>query len=277
LPSESTTAQDAAYLYLMSLLARRADHLNPKVVGERVEQAFRDLCSELSPTLSLEVGAHEGSFSTWMKAESPATRCIAFEANPYVHRKYADRHADRGVEYLHMAVSEQNGTVELGIPRQFHNFKTGNRYEKGRRNKMASLATHRYAEETETVEVPSVRLDDFVAVGEDDTVVAWIDVEGASGTVLASGRNVLSRASVVYIEVENEPVWDGQWLDTDVARFLATCGLVPICRDSQRAHQYNVVFASADIAQRRRTAARCDAIYTAPTPRWKRYLRRITG
>jgi hypothetical protein len=117
----------------------------------------------------------------------------------------------------------------------------------------------------ETVPVPAARLDDVVRreadLDDGDAVVAWIDVEGATGPVLSSGRKVLSHASLVYVEVETEPVWDGQWLDVDVARFLAGCGLVPVLRDVQRKHQHNVVFASAHLATDPAMARLADRVY----------------
>lgn len=258
----SIDAQDAAFRYLMNVQELRGHTLPKDTVAERVEGLFQELCVELAPTLSLEIGAHEAGFSARLKRQSPGTRCVAFEANPYVYEKFAARHAESGVEYLHMAVSETNGTVELGIPRHFQNAR-GRRFTKTRTNRMASLSSHRYAEETELVSVPSMRGDDFVQVAQDDVVVAWIDVEGASGAVLESTARALSHASLVYIEVENESVWDNQWLDLDVARFLATCGLVPLLRDVQRPHQYNVVFANAEIAARADVAARCESVFEA--------------
>ena len=255
------SAQDAGYLYLARLLARRARELPRDLVGARVEQAFRDLCLELAPTVSLEVGAHEAEFSRWLKSEIPSAHCLAFEANPFVHDKFADGLDGTGVDYHHLAVSQVSGTVDLGIPRRFHNPLRGRRYRKRRTSGMASLARHRYAERTETVPVPSVPLDEFVSIDEDDVVVAWIDVEGASGEVLTSGANVLSHASLVYIEVEKEQVWEGQWLDVDVANYLADCGLVPVLRDIQRRHQYNVVFAKAELAATPEMARLCDEVY----------------
>jgi FkbM family methyltransferase len=254
-------AVEGSFLYLSHLLERRARKLPREVVGERIEQTFRDLCVEVGPTLSLEIGAHEAGFSRWIKAAAPDARVVAFEANPFVHEKFAAGHDDSGVEYLHLAISETNGPVELGIPRQFHNEEKGRRFRKHKTNRMASLASHRYAEDVDTVTVPSTPLDDFVSVADDDVIVAWIDVEGASAAVLASGEKVLSKASLVYIEVENEPVWDGQWLDVDVARFFARCGLVPVFRDVQRSHQYNVVFVSAEIASDPRIARLCNRVY----------------
>lgn len=261
--------QDASYRYLANLLAIRARTLPRDVVGRRAERAFRNLCLQVRPHLSLEIGAHEADFSRWLKSELPSARCVAFEANPYVHEKYAADLVETGVEYLHLAVSEATGTVELGVPRQLVNTERGTRFAKPRASRMASLAQHRYAEESEVVEVPSTRLDDLVELAEDDVVVAWIDVEGASGAVLSSGAEVLSRAALIYIEVENEPVWEGQWLDVDVARFLGDCGLVPVLRDVQRPHQFNVVFARTDIAADPRTARLCNKVYR-PSRRTRR-------
>lgn len=252
---------DASYRYFSQLLANRGRTLPRKVVGKRVEQVFHRLCADLEPTLSVEIGAHEAGFSRWLKGQVPRARCLAFEANPYVHEKYAGALAGSGVEYHHLAVSEVDGTVELGIPRQLRNREHGRRFGKDRDSRMASLAPNLQAEETETVTVPSVVLDDFVTATDDDVVVAWIDVEGASGPVLRSGKALLSRASLVFIEVETEPVWEGQWLDLDVARFLAGCGLVPVLRDVQRKHQHNVVFASTAIATDRRTARMVNRVF----------------
>ena len=254
-------AHDAGYHFFANLLAHRARRLDRDLVSRRVEQTFLELCRDLTPTLSLEIGAHQADFSQWIKREVPEARCVAFEANPYVHEKYEPRLAGTGVEYLHLAISETNGTVELGIPRQFHNEEKGRRFKKDKTNRMASLSSHRYAEEVDKVSVASTPLDDFVSIGDDDVLVAWVDVEGASGPVLSSGAKVLSRASLVYIEVENEPVWDGQWLDVDVARFFAGCGLVPVLRDVQRPHQYNVVFASAELAAQPRIARLANAAF----------------
>ncbi|WP_183094984.1 FkbM family methyltransferase [Nocardioides stalactiti] len=252
---------EVSYQAFARPLARRARKLPRDVVTARVADAFRDLCRALQPTVSLEVGAHEAGFSRWIKNEVPDARCVAFEANPYVHQKYDDELAETGVEYHHLAISDVDGTVDLGIPRRLHNTRKGRRFRKLRTSRMASLSRHRYAVRTETVAVPSLPLDDFLHVTDDDVIVAWIDVEGASGPVLTAGREVLSRASLVYIEVENEQVWDDQWLDVDVAAFLAECGLVPVLRDVQRRHQYNVVFAAADLADHPRIRAARAAVY----------------
>lgn len=255
-------ASDAAYRRWADTLADHARGLPRKLVGERVETAFRELCTGLAPTLSVEVGAHEASFSVWMSQHVPSARCVAFEANPYVHQKFTAAIAGAGVEYVHLAVSQTRGATDLTIPRRMSDVIADRHRRKRRTNRMASIVgRHRYAERSEVVSVPSAPLDDVVDVAEDDVVVAWIDVEGSAGTVLPSGAAVLSRASLVHVEVETEPVWEGQWLDVDVARFLAGCDLVPVVRDVKRRHQYNVVFARPDIADDARTARLVDEVY----------------
>lgn len=235
--------------------ARRTAGRPRKEVSQRVEQAFLELCRDLKPTLSLELGAHEATFSRWIKRELPAARCLAFEANPFVHEKYAAGLAEAGVEYVGKALAAENGTVELTIPTYV--------WKRARRitNRMASLGQHRDAKDATVVQVESVRLDDVVAVGPDDVVVAWVDVEGASEIVLTSSRDVLAHASVVYIEVESEVVWAGQWLDTDVAAYFDRLGFVPLMRDRARPHQYNVVFARPAVATDPAVAAAVEAAY----------------
>jgi FkbM family methyltransferase len=229
-----------------------------RVIDRRVRRMFRDLCQMIEPTLAVELGAHDGRFSRWAKRTFPEARCLALEANPYVHSKHRERMAEIGVDYRLLAASASNGTVTINIPLQIGG-KT-----KHRSTRLASLAIHRDAVEHETVEVESVRVDDLVDVGEHDRVVAWVDVEGGSDAVLTGGRDVLARADAVFIEVESVEVWTGQWLDVDVARFLRSIGKVPAVRDIQRPHQYNVAFVSQDLTRRDDVAERAARVLRPP-------------
>ena len=259
------SALEGSYRLWSHLSARRARRLPRHLARSRVEEVFRELCAEIAPALSVEVGAHEARFSRWLHQAVPDAQCLAFEANPFVHERYAAELAGVGVDYRHLAISDVAGTVDLRIPREFYNPEHDRRFVKDRTNRMASLADHRMVELHETVPVPAARLDDVVRreadLDDGDAVVAWIDVEGASRQVLTSGEDTLRRASFVYIEVESAPVWEGQWLDVDVARHLASCGLVPVLRDVQRPGQYNVVFARADLAALPQMARVCEATY----------------
>ena len=236
-----------------ALVAADDAGLTPAQLQRRVRTAFRTIARQTDPTLSLEIGAFEASFSRWVRRELPAARAVAFEANPMVWAHHREEVASTGVEYLNLAIGPDNGPVTLHVPRDFD----------GRArdpvNRMASLGSNLRSEEQVTVEVPGVRLDDAVRLGDDDRLVAWIDVEGALGAVLPGSRETLGRAAAVYVEVEAEPIWDGQWLDGDVLEWFAGIGMVPLLRDRQRREQYNVLLvpeaaaatpAVADVARR---------------------------
>ncbi|HSV37884.1 MAG TPA: FkbM family methyltransferase [Nocardioidaceae bacterium] len=245
-------SEDARYLFWSRYTAVQArnSEFETKAVSRRVVSCFRDLCDIVQPTLVLELGAHEAGFSRWAKGKFPDARCLAFEANPHVYEMYRDRVEKDGVDYQHLAVAAENGTVTLNIPTE-HRGK-----QRTLTNRMGSLAVHSRSSGSETVDVKSVRVDDFVSVGPDDRIVAWIDVEGASDQVLAGASKVLAATSAVFIEVERKAMWEGQWLDLDVARYFEGLGKVPVIRDIERPHQYNVVFldeqtAADELASRR--------------------------
>lgn len=215
--------------------------LEPELIERRLKGYFRRLCRRIEPAVVLEIGAHEASFSRWAADKLPGARVLAFEANPHVHAKFAGRLAGTRVDYRNVAVGPVNADVELHVPLEVAG------RARPLTSPMASLAVHLRASDQVQVTVPGVRLDDDLALAAGDRVVAWIDVEGANEAVLQSGPSVLDRTDAIYIEVEWEPTWEGQWLDSDVAVHLRRHGLVPIARDIKRRHQYNVVFVRAGL------------------------------
>jgi FkbM family methyltransferase len=213
-------------------------------VKRRFKRAFRTICRLVDPTVTVEVGAHEASFSAWVAATFPDARCLALEANPVVYARHRERLRSCGVDYRHLAAAAHTGQVTLHVPGVL----AGG--AKGPGNKMGSLSLHRHDVVHDSVEVPAGRVDDLLTLREQDRVVAWIDVEGASERFLEGARDVLARAAVIQIEVENEEVWPGQWLDTEVNRYLDSIGKIPVMRDVQRPHQYNVLYLDEDLCER---------------------------
>lgn len=235
----------------------RARAVPRDVLHERVVQVYRDLCELAKPTLSLEIGAHEASFSRWA-AELGVPRSVAFEANPHVYERFQEPVRATGAEYLNLAVGPTNGTMPLTIPKMIDGM------EKRLAGPMGSLRRHLGATDAVTVDVPVVRLDDYLPTAEDERIVAWIDVEGASGPVLESGRETFSKCAAVFIEVESETTWEDQWLDVDVARYFGELGLAPIIRDTQRRRQYNVIFVDRELAADPLVARLATRIYRRP-------------
>lgn len=228
----------------------RQSSMNPREVVQRTVRCFRTLTQRIDPAVTLEIGAHEASFSRWASEALPSARVLAFEANPHVHEKYAEGLAATRVDYQNLAVGPVNGEVVLNLPTEVRG--------RGRTltSPMASLSHHRQAGSDIQVTVPSVRLGDHLTLGADERAVAWIDVEGANEPVLRGAGDVLSHLDALFIEVEKTTTWEGQWLDTDVNAFLREHGFVAIARDAfpRRRHQYNVLYARAALACDRRTA-----------------------
>jgi FkbM family methyltransferase len=253
-------AHSAWYQFWAALTAAQAHNSGRarKAIDRRVVRFYQDVCELVRPTVSLELGAHEGAFSEWSKRTFPDATCVALEANPFVHAKHQEHLAELGVDYHHLAAGPTNGLMCINIPTTIRG------KPRGRENRMASLVTHRQAGGQESIEVPAVRIDDWLDLADHDRLVAWIDVEGASGLVLPGARETLARAKAVYIEVERADRWPGQWLDVDVARFFADIGKVPVIRDIQRPGQYNVVFLDGRLAARRQVARLAATVLTPP-------------
>ena len=254
---EVDRAQYIAFAHTWASSAQMSG-LSAEQIERRLVRYFRRLCRRLSPAVVLEIGAHEASFSRWAAVQLPDARITAFEANPHVHAKYAPKLAGTGVDYLNLAVSPVNGEVQLTLPLEVAG------RARPLTSRMASLAVHTRASDQVQVTVPSARLDDHLDLAEGERVVAWIDVEGANEAVLRSGPSVLDRTDAIYIEVERETTWEGQWLDSDVALHLRRHGLVPVARDIKRRHQYNVVFARAELVHDVRTTRQAAAMLRTP-------------
>jgi FkbM family methyltransferase len=279
-PRVGRAAADAEYSFQANFhtALMKATGLSTEVVFKRVAQIYQRMCKRVKPTLALEIGAFEASWSTWMKQNVEDCRVIAFEANPHVHERFRDQVTATGVEYRHQAVGSESGTIQLKLPVDFRGS------ERPLDSQMASLHANRFTDRHQAVDVECVRLDDVIGHPERERIVAWIDVEGACEEVLTGSREVLSGALMVYIEVESRALWEDQWLDTDVARFFRDLGFTLVMRDQLRPTQFNLVFVRNDVARRPWVANRAARVYrpvtkpgTPATPAPMRSLPRRVG
>jgi FkbM family methyltransferase len=213
--------------------------------GQALEAAFIDLCVSLKPDVSVEIGAHEASFSERLKRRHPDIEAIAFEANPLVHAAHADRLAQTGlaIDYRNCAVAAAVGKVSMHIPvRQ-------NGVEMTRVSAITSLHRRR-AEgfEYEVIEVPSTTLDETLNSIGPCSAVVWIDAEGAQEQIIAGANAAMTNITTLYIEVENALVWHSQRMDTEISAALHEYNLIPLMRDNLSTVQYNQVFIRNDIS-----------------------------
>jgi FkbM family methyltransferase len=211
---------------------------------EDLSTLFFHLADMLEVDLFIEAGAKDAGTSRRAARLLKADRIVAFEANPYTHKRFADINADpaAGVDYRHLALSDSAGTVTFNVHRS----------AKGtpRADGQASLLKRETAADNGFVEVTvdSTTLDDAFEAGSFARAALWVDVEGATQVVLPGGRATLEQTAVVMIEVEDRRYWgETQWLRDDVVSYLYDRGLVPVARDFQSRYQYNIVFVRHDL------------------------------
>lgn len=209
----------------------------------RLQNLFTTLQPILKPDLTLEIGAHSAPFSMLMAKQG--FEAHAFEANPYNHQAFSPRINRRAptVQYHHMAMSDADGEVTFQIKES-----RGGKAERKVTGNNSLLPRSDPAYSYETVTVPATRLDSFLAADgrSDKSFSAWIDVEGALSKVTAGFGTALQSCLSLIVEVEERSYWEGQMLVHDTMRYFAEQGLVPIARDFEYMHQYNLVYVRKD-------------------------------
>lgn len=207
-----------------------------KTTGKLLESAFFNLTTLINPDLTIEVGAHEASFSRHVSSSIINSRCVAFEANPHVFDKYKDILHSFNIEYINKAISQKSGEILFSIPLTLNNRKL--KID----NAISSIYKRHYDGFTyETIKVESQQLDSL-SFQNYQHIVLWIDVEGAQFDVLVSAEKLWSNIDAVYIEVEKEGVWKNQVLDYEIKEYLIALGFDEVMRDNLATGQYNSVY-----------------------------------
>lgn len=234
-----TPAQALAHLSIRAALYDLRDRTERARSAADLRKMFFALLPAVAPDLFVEAGAHDGSSARRARKLLPAASVIAFEANPHNHARYIKAHDFNAlkVDYRLAALSDSNGPVTFKVLTADQHSAQG--VYSGR---SSLLLREDPKADYESVTVPGVRLDSLV----DSTARAalWVDVEGASEKVLGGADALLDKTALLMIEVESAPFWQGQWLVHDVLAHLIARGFIPIARDFERKHQFNVLFLS---------------------------------
>ncbi|TRO07473.1 FkbM family methyltransferase [Ectopseudomonas mendocina] len=203
-----------------------------KKITEHLEALFVELNSHCKPSLILEVGAHEATFSLKMKKLLNNSRVMAMEANPEVFEKHREKADQSGVEYLNLAISDRNGEILLKVPMNADGQET---------RSMGSIHTYVDGQGFQEHTIRSCTLDSLFDVPTKNAI--WIDVEGACLEVINGASRTLNESIIVYAELEEEARWAGQATLEEVAHKLYEFDLIPLFTDIQRMHwQSNILF-----------------------------------
>ncbi len=209
--------------------------------SERVAAFFLKTLELLPVSVCMEIGAHEATFSRKAKNARPDIIARAFEANPhvYAHFMFDKELGELGVDYRHRAVGNVNGVTE------FHIYESvmGQPEPVDSRRQSCLLRADSPEASHYAIKAPIATLDAVCARdGEDARYALWIDAEGFGKQVLDGAKSVLDRTLAIYIELESIGKFDGQALDREIISFLLERDFIPILRDFQFNHQYNVIF-----------------------------------
>lgn len=217
-----------------------------------LDEFYFRLVEVAEPARFVEVGAYKAEASRRARSEHPGARVVAFEANPHNHARHSRDfdYAAVGVEYLHLAVADGPSELTFNLRKEVDG-------EAMREVTGNSSLLRRTDDRTtyEEIPVPATTLDRFFPPETAAPTCAWFDVEGASGAVLTGGAEFLKTCRVLKIEVEEKPMWQGQWLSLDVIEHFLAAGFQPMARDIEYENQFNIVFVENQFARDPRVLA----------------------
>jgi len=211
-----------------------------------LEKFFFRLCGAIKPRLFVEAGAKDAAVSMRARRYLESSRIVAFEASPVNFEEFKEdaRIWENDIEYCNLALSDRDGSIKFNV-------RSANGV--GAVDGRGSILDLQESEGVEVipVDVPAVSIDGFfkdesAGLGADD-IAMWVDVEGALEKVFMGGRSVLRKVKMMFVEVEDRPLWDRQWMRKDVLDFLSAYDMVPVARDYQSRYQYNMVLAHSSL------------------------------
>jgi len=190
---------------------------------------FLTIAKKLNANTSIEVGAHSAEFSKSIIEIHKFSHVHAFEANPYVFKKFVTD-MPKEIKYLNLAIANLDGSVDF----HFKNLKTLTG------ESSSILKRNSYSDLNHLVSVKSAKLDTLFP--KKPTNILWIDVEGANKEVLMGGVKLLCNTEAIFIELEHIQIWKNQWTSRNVHQFLVSNGFSLILINLQGPHQSNAIY-----------------------------------
>lgn len=230
----------------LALLSKQARLRNIRIeTGHLIEKYFFDICDNLSINLLVECGAHDATISVKFCAKNSDRHAISFEANPYVVARFEPNIKNEKIKYLNIGLAEHPGILKLNIPS--HSPKSW--------TPQSSFSRNLEFDKFDTVDVEVNNLDYLTSKYDPQlhttSAAIWIDVEGFGWEVLNGAKNILSSSlyKVIFIEVQDKPLWENEKTASQICSFLEGYNYVPIVRDCPLASLYNIVFVKKEYTE----------------------------
>jgi len=208
---------------------------------------FCALLKALRADCVCDIGSRDGAQAVLFREVCPSAAVIAFEANPINYRAMAqtERLHTAKIQLVPYAAFNTRGTACFHVTDVDYTDATQN-------TGTSSLLVHDALKIRETVEIETVRLDEFIATTQPQArcVGLWIDVEGAEFEVLSGIAGIKERVAAVHVETARVPLRRGQRVMADVEALLRDMGFVPCGSNLEpQANWGDVVFVNTSVAR----------------------------
>ena len=195
---------------------------------ENTKLLFGSILRMASADCVCDIGSRDGDQALFFKHLLPEAKVFAFEANPINFKTMLAKPSLReaGIELHEKAVSNENGIARFNIVDVDYDDPNSN---KG----ISSLLARDDLKVKMKVEVPSVRIDDFIAqhCPKAERVGLWIDVEGAEHMVLSGLTGLGAKVVAIHVECSREAKWQGQKTYPEIEKLLVGLGFEPLANN----------------------------------------------
>lgn len=162
----------------------------------------------------VEIGAHWGFDTENFRSIFPNSRIVCFEPDP---RNIDILQKKQIAEIYPYAVSDTNGVsrfyLSSGRVPAFNNelvMKSDWSFSSSLKKPTGHLQEHTWITFDNSVDVQTIRLDDFKSLQNTTVDFIWADVQGAEDLVFSGARELLKRTRYVYTEYSNKELYENQ-------------------------------------------------------------------
>jgi 2-O-methyltransferase len=176
----------------------------------------------------VEIGCHNGSDTRKFRNMHPNARIVCFEPDPRNSMNLHKNGISDIAEVYPFAVSNHNGnmkfylsTGDVGTVDPHNEFiNTDWSLSSSLKKPTGHLYQHTWITFPNSVDVQTIRLDDFDPLKNTKIDIMWVDVQGAEDLVFSGAKEALKRTRYVYTEYSNLELYENQLNLTDLLKLF---------------------------------------------------------
>lgn len=180
-----------------------------------------------SPVI-IEAGASRGMDTVKFAKLWPEGRILAFEPEPKAFSVLSEvTQSFPNVERFAVALSTETGTATFHVSSLGDNANSSDASSLLKPKEATS--TFNGLEFTKQIEVATITLSEFVKSHEIEHIdFMWLDMQGMEIKCLLASRDILDRVDRIYMEVFNQPLYEGAPLYSEACAIMRSLGFLPV-------------------------------------------------